>query len=106
MVEPVSALGLGVSTPGRPIARALAGPDTITRMEPLPEQGSPVPRVHPLEIPVIWFGIQFIELAIIAPIVWAFIREDWPNIVTISISVAVLIGLTVLNYRVRRRFIP
>jgi hypothetical protein len=75
-------------------------------MEPLPDEGSPVPHVHPLEVPFVWFGIQFIELAIIGPIVWAFLREDWPNIVAIAIALAVLIGLTVLNYKIRRRFIP
>jgi hypothetical protein len=65
-----------------------------------------VPPVHPLEIPVIWFGIQFVQLAIIGPLLWSFLRDDWPNIVAIVISAAVLIGITVLNYKIRRRFIP
>jgi len=56
--------------------------------------------VHPLEIPVIWFGIQFIELALIGPIpLWAFLGDDWPNLAAIAITVAVLIGLTVINYK-------
>jgi hypothetical protein len=72
---------------------------------PTPRDGSS-PPVHPLEIPFIWFGIQFVELAIIGPIVWAFLRDDWPNIASVAITAAVLIGLTVINYKVRRRYIP
>jgi hypothetical protein len=62
--------------------------------------------MHPLEIPVVWFGIQFVQLAIIGPLLWSFLRDDWPNIAAIFISAAVLIGITVLNYKIRRRFIP
>jgi hypothetical protein len=66
----------------------------------------PVPRVHPLEIPFVWFGIQFIEFAIVWGLMLTLVPEDIPTFVGITIFVAVMAGIAVMNYRIRRRFIP
>ncbi len=78
MVGSVSALGLGVSTPVRAMAHAVRGPDTITSMESFPDEGSPVPRVHPLEIPFVWFGLQLLELGILTVLFRLSLPRDWP----------------------------
>ena len=44
-------------------------------MDPLPDEGSPVPRVHPLEIPFVWFGLQLIEYAIVWLLITTFLPE-------------------------------
>lgn len=75
-------------------------------MERLPDEGSPVPRVHPLEIPFVWFGIQFVEFAIVWLLIQRFVPENVPTVIGIAIFLALATGLTVLNYRIRRRFIP
>jgi hypothetical protein len=63
-------------------------------------------RIHPLEIPFIWFGLQFLELTIVIPIVLSLVPESWSEGVRWGFLIAVVVGLTVANYAVRRRFIP
>jgi hypothetical protein len=75
-------------------------------MDPLPDEGSPVPRVHPLEIPFVWFGLQLIELGIATVLFRLSLPRDWPSGVYWATWLVLLIGLTIVNYRVRRRFIP
>jgi hypothetical protein len=78
-------------------------------MESLPDEGSSVPRVHPLEIPFVWFGLQFVELAIVWLLIETFVPKDVRDVplgVGVAFSLALLIGLSVINYRIRRRFIP
>jgi hypothetical protein len=75
-------------------------------MDTRPEDRSPVPRVHPLEIPFVWFGIQFIEFAIVFVLMQRLLPEDIPAVVGITIFIGLMIGIAVGNYRVRRRFIP
>ena len=100
MVESVSATRYAVSTPrttdGRPGGRTIYDGS----MESRPEQQRPVPKVHPLEVPFVWFGIQFIEFAIVWLGISAFVPEDWP------VAVPIMAGIAVANYRIRRRFIP
>lgn len=74
-------------------------------MDPLPDEGSPVPRVHPLEIPFVWFGLQLIEYAIVWLLITNFLPEGMPGAVW-ALLLVLMVGLTILNYRIRRRFIP
>ena len=66
----------------------------------------PVPKVHPLEVPFVWFGIQLIEFAIVLLLMRRFVPEDVPTAVGVTILVVLMAGLAVVNYRIRRRFIP
>lgn len=75
-------------------------------MDPLPDEGSPVPRVHPLEIPFVWFGLQLIEYAIVWLLITNFLPEGLPGAVGWALLLVLMVGLTILNYRIRRRFIP
>jgi drug/metabolite transporter (DMT)-like permease len=75
-------------------------------MESLPDEGSPVPRVHPLEIPFVWFGLQLVELGIVTVLFRLFLPRDWPWGLDWAIWLVLLIGLTIVNYRIRRLFIP
>jgi hypothetical protein len=75
-------------------------------MDPLPDEGSPVPRVHPLEIPFVWFGLQLIEYAIVWLLITNFLPEGMLGAVGWALLLVLMVGLTILNYRIRRRFIP
>jgi hypothetical protein len=68
----------------------------------------PGTRMHPLELPVIWFGLQFLELAILVPalLFWMPGPGEWPEALRWGAWVVALLGVTLLNYRIRRRFIP
>jgi hypothetical protein len=62
--------------------------------------------MHPLENPFIWLLFQIVEILIAGLLLnWLFPRS-WPLGVQIALSVAVVVGLTWFNYRVRKRFIP
>ena len=75
-------------------------------MDTRQEDRSPVPRVHPLEIPFVWFGLQLIEYAIVWLLVTTLLPEGMPGPVGWALILMLMIGLTILNYRIRRRFIP
>ncbi len=75
-------------------------------MESRPDQRHPVPRVHPLEIPFVWFGIQLIEFGVVLLLMRRFVPGDAPTAVGVTILVVAMAGLAVVNYRIRRRFIP
>jgi ABC-type antimicrobial peptide transport system permease subunit len=75
-------------------------------MDARSKEPSPVPRVHPLEVPFVWFGIQFIEFAIVWGLMLTLVPEDIPTVVGITIFVAIMAGIAVVNYRIRRRYIP
>jgi hypothetical protein len=75
-------------------------------MESRPDQRGPVPKVHPLEVPFVWFGIQFIEFAIVWILISTFVPEDWPVAVPITLFFGLTACTAVANYRIRRRFIP
>ena len=106
MVDSVSALRWGVSTPDRPMAVPVGGPSYDDSMESPPDQRRRVPRIHPLEIPFVWFGIQFIEFAIVFLLISTFVPDDWPVVVPITLFFGLMVGISVANYRIRRRFIP
>jgi drug/metabolite transporter (DMT)-like permease len=63
-------------------------------------------RIHPLEIPFIWFGIQFVELVVVIPAVFALVPDAWSEGLRWAVLIAVVAALTVANYAIRRRFIP
>ena len=75
-------------------------------MDPLSDEGSPVPRVHPLEIPFVWFGLQLIEYAIVWLLMKTFLPETLSGAVMWAIFIVLMVGLTIANYQIRRRFIP
>lgn len=75
-------------------------------MDTRPDGRSPVPRVHPLEIPFVWFGIQFIEFAIVLLLIQRVVPDDVPTVVGVTIVLVLIGGLVVLNYWIRRKFIP
>ena len=75
-------------------------------MEPHPDEGRPVPRVHPLEIPFVWFGIQFIEFAVVWLLIQRVVPDDVPTVVGVTILLVLMAGLVAMNYWIRRRFIP
>jgi len=64
--------------------------------------------VHPLEVPFVWFGLQLLELVVLVPLLlfWVPDQGQWPEAARVAVWIAALIGLTVINYRIRRRFIP
>jgi hypothetical protein len=64
--------------------------------------------VHPLEVPAIWFGLQLAELFILIPALLFWIPDPgvWPEALRVGIWVVVLVGVTALNYAIRRRYIP
>ena len=35
-----------------------------------------------------------------------FVPEDWPVVVPITLFFGLMVGISVANYRIRRRFIP
>lgn len=63
-------------------------------------------RVHPLEIPLVWFGVLLAEWAILAPLIWALVPRTWPLPALVAIWVLALGAIASLNYAIRRRFIP
>ena len=75
-------------------------------MESRPDRAAPGPAVHPLEIPFVWFGVQFIEFGIVWMLISTFVPDDWPVVVPITLFFGLMVGISVANYRIRRRFIP
>ena len=56
-----------------------------------------------LSYPVVWFGLQLLEFAVVVWVVRWIAPDSWPAAVAI---LAVLVaGLTVVNVRLRRRFL-
>jgi hypothetical protein len=80
--------------------------DTMRGMDARPDDQSPVPKVHPLEVPFVWFGIQFIEFAIVWLLIQRVVPEDVPTVVGVTILLVLMAGLVVMNYWIRRKFIP
>ena len=106
MVESVWAVPPRVSTP-RPTDGGPSGRTSYDdSMESPPDQRRRAPRIHPLEIPFVWFGIQFIEFAIVFLLISTFVPDDWPVVVPITLFFGLMVGISVANYRIRRRFIP
>lgn len=64
--------------------------------------------VHPLEVPFVWFGLQFLELAVLVPalLFWVPDPGEWPETARVAVWVFALGGVTAGNYLLRRRFIP
>jgi hypothetical protein len=65
-----------------------------------------IPRVHVLEIPVVWFLLQLVEYGALILILRIVVPEDWPLPVTSGLAFALLVAVVLVNYRIRRRFIP
>jgi hypothetical protein len=65
-------------------------------------------RMHPLEHPVIWFGLQFLELLVLVPalLFWVPDAGVWPEAPRIAIWVIAVVAVAAINYAIRRRFIP
>jgi hypothetical protein len=106
MVESVSALRWRVSTPRPTDGRLVLRTSYDGSMESHPDQRRPVPRVHPLEIPFVWFGLQLIEFALVWLLISTFVPEDTPSGVGIAAFLAIWVPVSIVNYRIRRRFIP
>lgn len=64
--------------------------------------------VHPLEVPFVWFGLQFLELAVLVPALLFWVPDPgvWPEAARVAVWVVALAGVTAGNYLLRRRFIP
>jgi hypothetical protein len=75
-------------------------------MDARPDGPSRVPKVHPLEIPFVWFGIQLLEFGAVWLLISALVPETTPAGVGIAAFLAVWAPVSILNYRIRRRFIP
>lgn len=71
-------------------------------------RGGHANSMHPLEYPLIWFGLQAVELLVIVPVLLFWVPDPgvWPEALRIAGWLAALIGLTFFNYSLRRRFIP
>jgi hypothetical protein len=65
-------------------------------------------RMHVLEHPVIWLGLQLVELIVLIPTLLFWIPDPgvWPEGIRIGVWVVALVGVTAVNYAIRRRFIP
>ena len=72
------------------------------------QRGEPTRSMHPLEYPLIWFGLQAVELLVIVPALLFWVPDPgvWPEALRAGVWLVVLIGVTFLNYSLRRRFIP
>jgi hypothetical protein len=66
------------------------------------------PPGHLLENPLVWFGLQVVEFAIVVPALLFWIPDPgvWPEGLRWAVAAVTLIALTFLNYGLRRRFIP
>ena len=53
-----------------------------------------------------WFGLQLAEYAIVWLLITAILPATTPGPVAWSLILVLMVGLTILNYRIRRRFIP
>ncbi len=69
------------------------------------QQASPI---HPLEVPAVWFGLQLVELFVLIPALLFWVPDPgvWPEAARISVWVVALVGITIVNYAIRRRYIP
>jgi hypothetical protein len=103
MAEPVWAPTWEVSTPGRPTAVRAYDRGVSTPLELPPNDQPPM---HPLENPVIWLLVLVGELTLVTLVLREVLPTEWPVGVRLAIWAVVLVGLTVANYVVRRRFIP
>ena len=63
-------------------------------------------RVHPLEIPLVWFGINLAEWLIVSSLLVAVLPDAWPTALIVAVWVVTLGVVAASNYWVRRRFIP
>ena len=106
MVESVWAVHPGSVNPRMTDGRLGPGTSYDDYMESFPEKGSPVPHVHPLEIPFVWFGLQLVEYAIVWLLMDTFLPETTSAWAAWAIFLVLIVGLTIANYRIRRRFIP
>ena len=72
------------------------------------QRGEHAHSMHPLEYPLIWFGLQAVELLLIVPALLFWVPDPgvWPEALRAGVWLVVLIGVTFLNYALRRRFIP
>lgn len=68
----------------------------------------PSSAVHPLEIPLVWFGLQLVELLLLVPalLFWVPDPGKWPEAFRWATWVVALIVVTFLNDGIRRRFVP
>ncbi len=56
-----------------------------------------------LSYPVVWFGLQLVEFAAVVWVVRRIAPDSWP--VAVAILAVLVVGLTVVNVRLRRRFL-
>jgi hypothetical protein len=65
-------------------------------------------RMHPFEVPIIWFGLQLVELFVLIPALLFWVPDPgaWPEAARWAIWIVAIIGVTAANYALRRRFIP
>jgi hypothetical protein len=50
--------------------------------------------------------LQLLELGIVIVLFRLYLPRDWPWGVYIAVWLMLLVALTIVNYRIRRRFIP
>jgi ABC-type transport system involved in multi-copper enzyme maturation permease subunit len=65
-----------------------------------------VPRIHPLENPFVWFLLQASEYVVATLLLSLLLPNHLPLGVGLAIFVTLIVGITSLNYAIRRRFIP
>jgi hypothetical protein len=56
--------------------------------------------------PVGWIAFQLAEFVVVGAIAARFLPEDPGNGATTTVMIVALVGLSVLNLRIRRRFLP
>ena len=66
----------------------------------------PEPPIHPLENPIVWLGIQLVELVIVITLFKWLVPSGWSAGARVILIVAIVGLVTWGNYVVRRRFIP
>lgn len=57
------------------------------------------------EMPFAWFGIELIEIVVVVSFLTAGV-PDWSTAPSLASLIAVMVGLAVANYLIRRRFVP
>jgi hypothetical protein len=65
-----------------------------------------IPPLRPLENPVVWFLLQVAGYAVATLVFRRVLPDEFPFWVGFALWILLIIGLTLVNYALRRRFIP
>lgn len=62
------------------------------------------PRTGALANPTVWFVFQFVEFLVVVWVGSRTVPSSWPVVADVAILALLVIALTMVNLRLRRRF--